>query len=73
MSYDIEEISKRLTDTAQGKYYDGNSLRVAKDIPVLDDADRSVLDAWLTGRNNRKPFWYRMRLQDIAIKIQETA
>ena len=71
MKYDIFEIAKRIQDTANGKYYDGNSLRVAKDIPFLDRYDRSVLDAYLTGTHTRQPFHYSMRIQDIAIKIRE--
>ena len=67
--YDQLEISRRRSKIAQGDIYDENSLRVAKDMPCLNPEDRSILDAFMTGINNRDPFWYRMRLQDISIKI----
>ena len=70
MPYDNKQIAKRLQDTAQGEYYDGNSLLVAKDIPGITEYEKSILEAWLTGTFNRDPFEYRMRLQDIAIKIR---
>lgn len=67
--YDNREIARRLQATAEGETYDGNSLRVAKDIPGLTPEDIAVLEAWLTGADQRVPLYYRMRLQDIAIKV----
>lgn len=71
MKYDNTKIAQELQDTALGIGYHGNALRVAKDFSCLTAEDRSILDAYLTGRHDRTVFDRRMRLQDIAIKIRE--
>lgn len=67
--YTEEQIANELVSTALNEAYYGNSLYVAKSIPVIDDYDKSVLDAYLTGRkdNIENP---HIRLQEIAMKIR---
>lgn len=65
--YGYIEIANELQKTAQGEAYYGNALRVAKDIPEITPEERSVLDAFATGKYS---FENRMALQDIAIKIR---
>jgi len=69
--YTAKQIAEEIFITAQGQSYYGNALYVAKDFPFLNDADRSVLDSYLTGTYARSPFESRMKLQDIVIKIRQ--
>jgi hypothetical protein len=63
-------LASRLVSVAQGEFYDGKALREAKEVFCVTDEDLAILDAWLTGANGTDPFDYRMRLQDIAMKIR---
>lgn len=65
-TYSPAKIADELDDTALGRTYYGNALRVAKDFPLTDE-DRSCLDRWTTGQNNSTD---HISLQDIAIKIR---
>lgn len=66
MPYDCTQIAKELQDTATGVAYHGNALRVAKDISILTDKDRAVLERWLTGRDQMEDFW---NLQEISLRV----
>ena len=68
--YDNQQIARELHATAQGDYFYGNSLRVAKDIRGLTDTERSLLDR--CARRGVACFVDRMALQDLAIKVANT-
>ena len=65
-SYNAKRISWELERTALGDGYYGNALRVAKDMPGIDDKDRAVLDRWATGRQQAMD---HVLLQGVAIKV----
>lgn len=64
--YNALQIAAELDETARGAFY-GNALRVAKDIPGLDQDDRSMLDRWATGNQGGMD---HVRLHDLAIRIR---
>lgn len=66
--YNLGQIAWELERTAMGDGYYGNALRVAKDIPGLTPAERSLLDHFLTGMQSGTE---RLALQDLAIKIYQ--
>lgn len=67
--YNAARIAWELERTAMGDGFHGNALRVAKDIPGLTDADRTLLDRYATGRNSGTD---HVALQDLALRIDRT-
>ena len=71
--YGPERIAWELDETASGRAYYGNALRVAKDFPGITPEERGVLDAWLTGRATFDPKQnFSWPLQEIAAKLRAT-
>ena len=69
--YGPERIAWELDETASGRAYYGNALRVAKDFPGITPEERGVLDAWLTGRATFDPKQnFSWPLQEIAAKLR---
>lgn len=66
--YDRQRIAYELDQTAMGRAYYGNALRVAKDFPGLTPEDISVLERYLTGRDDKSGSDFHA-LQAIVIKI----
>lgn len=66
MQYDKHQIAKELIDTALGNSYYGNALYVTKDIPILTDDERWVIQRWLSGFQCKTD---HVELQHIAHKI----
>lgn len=66
-AYTHDRIAWELVATATGGAYYGNALRVAKDFPELDAADRAMLDKWATGRQEGTD---HIRLQEVAMKVR---
>lgn len=64
--YNERRIAWELERTALGEAFFGNALRVAKDIHHLTAEDRSVLDRFATGANEKTD---HVALQDIARSI----
>jgi hypothetical protein len=67
-----KQIIKELQKTALGEAFHGKALRAAKEIFPLTEDDLETIDAWETGKYSRDRFdrfEYRMRLQDIAIRM----
>ena len=62
--YNARRIWWELERTALGDGYYGNALRVAKDMPGIDDKDRAVLDRWATGAQQAMD---HVLLQGVAI------
>ena len=65
--YSTKQIAYELVQTALGNSYFGNALYVAKDIPILNDDDRWVIQRWLTGSQVASDGFL---LQQIAMKIE---
>lgn len=69
--YDETRIAWELDQIALGNAFYGNALRVAKDLEFLTDHDRSVLDAYATGKAGVVPRpAIHIDLHEIAIKIR---
>jgi hypothetical protein len=66
-AYTLSRIAKELDDTALGKAYYGNALRVAKDIPGVTAEERALLDRYATGAQRGTD---HVGLQDLAIKLR---
>ena len=66
--YTLKAIAYELEQTALGKAYYGNSLRVAKDIKGLSSNDISLLERFLTGREDKSGADFHA-LQALAVKI----
>ena len=62
------QIAWELERTAMGDGHYGNALRVAKDLPCVDAADKSLLDRWATGKQYGVD---HISLQQLAIKIDQ--
>jgi len=67
-TYLPSRIAWELERTAMGDGHYGNALRVAKDIPCVDAADKSLLDRWATGKQYGVD---HISLQQLAIKIDQ--
>jgi len=65
-TYNARRIGWELERTAMGDGYFGNALRVAMDIPGIDDADKAVLQRYATGRQHGVD---HVCLQNIAKKV----
>lgn len=63
-------IAAELDAIALNNGFSGNALRVAKDIPGVNDADRAVLDRFATGLERTTD---HIRLQDLANRIRMNA
>jgi len=68
--YNISKIVQGIRDTAWKKRTDGNSLRVAKDLPCLNSDDRFVLDSFLCNHHHAYSIKNLERLHGIANKIE---
>ena len=69
--YGPERIAWELDETASGRAYYGNALRVAKDFPGITPEERGVLDAWSTGLATCDPKRnFSWPLQEIAAKLR---
>ena len=68
-AYNLKRIAWELERTAMNDGYYGNALRVAKDLPVVTAADRSLLDRYATGRECGRDHF---ELQDLAMRIYYT-
>ena len=67
-TYLPSRIAWELERTAMGDGHYGNALRVAKDLPCVDAADKSLLDRWATGKQYGVD---HISLQQLAIKIDQ--
>ena len=67
-TYLPSRIAWELERTAMGDGHYGNALRVAKDLPCVDAADKSLLDRWATGKQYGGD---HISLQLLAIKIDQ--
>lgn len=68
--YTMFKIADELDATALNKAHHGNALRVAKDFDFLTPEDRSVLDRYATGKQQRGD---HIELQSIANRVREHA
>ncbi len=69
-AYTHSRIAAELDATATGRAYHGNALRVAKDIPGVNDQERALLDRWATGIQDGTD---HVALQDLANNIRKIA
>ena len=65
----MSQIINQLKATAQGEAYHGKALRAAKEHFQLSKNELKIIEAWETGAYASDLFEYRMRLQDIAIRL----
>lgn len=76
MGYDKDKISKEIDLTISGKKFYGNSLLVAKDFPVINPEERTIIDRLLVTYNTKKfkknLEKYKHRLEIISKKIKES-
>lgn len=66
----FQKVARQLNDTAFGKRYCGEALRVAKYFPFLSPEEIIVIKRWEAGEQTSADFY---SLQRIAIKILETS
>lgn len=64
--YSPQRIAHELMETAQGNSYYGSALYAAKDLPILNDDERWVIQRWLSGFQCASDVF---KLQEIAMTI----
>lgn len=74
--YNNEQISKEIDITITGKKHYGNSLRIAKDFPVITPQERIIIDRLLVSFNTKEYKKnlkkYKASLVNISRKIKES-
>jgi hypothetical protein len=66
-----KQIIKELKETALEKAYYGETLRAAKELFPLTEKELETIEAYTSGKRFRDPFEYRMRLYDLAIRMDQ--
>lgn len=69
MSYDNKQISKEIDLTINGDKFYGNSLRVAKDFPIISPGERIIIDRLLVNYKTKKYKSYLRKYKDNLINI----
>jgi hypothetical protein len=66
-----QEIIKELKETALEITFHGKALRMAKETLPLTENELEIIEAYTSGKRFRDPFAYRMRLYDLAIRMDQ--